>query len=190
MKLLFDFLPIVVLFLGYKLAGIYTATALAIDITILQLIIYYIKYQRLDGMLLTTGIMAILLGGSTLILKNDIFIKVKPTVVYWLFAVIFLGSQYFSEQAIIQRMLQQNIELPDLIWRRLNTSWALFFFAMGVANLFVIFNYSTEFWLYFKLIGIIGLTILFVIFQAIFLAKYFHPKETSHKLHSTRANHD
>lgn len=177
MKLLFDFFPIILFFISYKFYDIYVATAVVIAVSFLQVFVYWLKYRRIDRMLIITCALVTILGGITLVLHNEIFIKWKPTVIYWLFAVAFLGSQYLCQTSLIKRMLESNISLPEPIWKRLNYGWVCFFFTMGLTNLIVVYNFSTDVWVNFKLIGIVGLTILFVILQAIYLARHIEPDE-------------
>lgn len=172
MKLLFDFFPIVLFFIIYKLYGIYAATGVLIVASILQVLYTWLKHKRIDGLVLITCAMAIALGSITIILKNEIFIKWKPSVIYWLLAAAFLFSQFIGNKPIVQRMLQDNMKLPKHIWFRLNLSWVIFFASMGLLNVYVVYNFSTDAWVNFKLLGILGLTILFVILQAIYLSKY------------------
>lgn len=180
MKLLFDSLPILIFFIAYKFSDIYTATISVIVLTLLQVGFYWLKYRRIDRMLMLTAVLALLLGSITLLLHDEIYIKWKPTVIYWLLSVIFIGSQYISGKSIIERMLEGNLKLPKLVWNRLNLSWALFFFVMGVSNLFVVYHYSTDVWVNFKLIGILGLTLIFIILQSLYLARYIQPdRETN-----------
>ena len=177
MKLLFDFFPIIIFFAVYKFANIYAATATAIAVSLLQVLFYWLKYRRFDKMLVMTACFALFLGGSTLLLHDEIFIKWKPTALYWLLTITFLLSKPFSGKPLIQRMLEANIKLPDLIWSRLNLYWALFFLAMGIINLYVVYNYSTDIWVNFKLVGIFGLTLIFIVIQSIYLTRYIQPDD-------------
>lgn len=172
MKFLFDFLPLIFFFAFYYLFGIYYATGALVVISALMILISWIKHKRVDGMLLSTCTLAIILGTITIILKNEIFIKWKPSIIYWLFSLVFLISQFVSSKPIVQRMLQKNLKLPSHVWTNLNISWIIFFAAMGFANLYVVYHFSTEVWVNFKVFGIMGLTFLFVIIQSIFLSKY------------------
>ena len=119
----------------------------------------------------------VVFGGLTLLLRDPTFIKWKPTVVNWLFAAAFLLSQFFMQRSLLQRMMDHAIQMPADAWRRLNTAWISFFFAMGVLNLFVAYNFSEEIWVNFKLFGMMGLTIVFVIGQAFYLARHVTDKE-------------
>ena len=153
------------------------ATAAAIIASVLQLAFVWWRKRRVEKMLLFTTLIIVVLGSLTLIFHNESFIKWKPTVINWLFALVFFGSQWVGKKNLSKRMLGQNINLPDPIWKKLNNSWAAFFFLTGTANLYVAFHYSTEVWVNFKLFGILGLTLIFVILQALYLSK--HMKESS-----------
>lgn len=176
MKLLFDFLPILLFFIAYKISGIYIATGVAILVSCLQVAFFWHKYRRIEKMHLVTLALIIILGGATLLLHNTLFIKLKPTIINWLFALAFLASQFIGEKPLIQRMLANNVVLSDTIWRRLNLSWIIFFLVMGLANLYVMYNYDENTWVNFKLFGMLGLTVVFVFLQAIFLARHIEEK--------------
>jgi len=172
MKLLADFFPILLFFVAYKFFGIYIATVVAIGVAFLQVIYTGLRYRRFENMQIITLVLLVVLGGATLWLHDDMFIKWKPTVINWLFAAAFLGSQFIGKQPIIQRMMGGHVELPKGIWTKLNLSWVFFFTLMGLINIYVIYNFSTDIWVDFKLFGMLGLTILFVILQAVYLAKH------------------
>ena len=172
MKLLFDFFPVIVFFVAYKLYGIYVATMVIIAATSIQLGIFWLKHRRLESLHITTFTLVILLGGATLLLQDEMFIKWKPTVVNWLFAAIFLGSQFIGKRPLIARMAGNNLTLPDSIWTRLNLGWVVFFVALGIANLFVAYNFDTDTWVNFKLFGLMGLTLAFIIAQGVYLAPH------------------
>jgi intracellular septation protein len=114
-------------------------------------------------------------GGATLLLQDETFIKWKPTVLYWLFAAVLAGSALLRRN-LIRSVLSQEMHLPDPIWARLNVAWIVFFALMGAANLYVAFNYSTDLWVNFKLFGGMGLMLLFVVAQALVLARYVEDK--------------
>jgi len=179
MKMLFDFFPIILFFVAYKLQGIYIATTVAIAATFLQVGWVWLRHRKVETMHLITLGLIVVFGGATLYLHDEQFIKWKPTVINWLFGVAFLGSQYFGEKPFIQRMMANNIELPRPVWYRLNMSWALFFLFLGAVNLFVIYTFDTDTWVNFKLFGMLGLTFAFVILQAIFLSRYLPEPESS-----------
>jgi len=177
MKLVFDFFPILVFFITFKLFGIYTATAVFIVSSSLQIGIYWLVYRRFESMHWLTFILGITLGSATLFFHDELFIKWKPTALYWAFSTLFLGSQYFTEKPILQRMMETNISLSRSLWLRFNFSWAVFFLMMGFLNLYVVYNFSTNTWVNFKLFGLMGLTLFFVIIQSICMGRHVKDQE-------------
>ncbi len=178
MKLLFDFFPILLFFLAYKLYDIYAATLVAIAASCVQVTFAWFSTRRVEPMHLVTLVLIIVFGGLTLILKDELFIKWKPTVVNWLFGLAFLASQLFGRRTLIERMMRNNLALPGAIWRRLNLSWALFFLVLGGVNLFVVYTFDTDTWVNFKLFGMLGLTLVFVIIQSFYLSRYMIEAKT------------
>jgi intracellular septation protein len=172
MKFLFDFLPIALFFAAFKLAGIYVATGVAIGATALQVLWLKVRRQPVHGMLWASLAIIIVFGGATLLLQDETFIKWKPTVLYWLFSVVLAASAALFRKNLIQAMLSEQFKLPAPIWARLNWSWVLFFALMGVLNLYVAYNFTTDLWVNFKLFGGMGLMLLFVVAQSAVLAKY------------------
>ena len=186
MKLFFDFLPIALFFIAYKFGGgtyqwdgqdydvkgIYVATAVMIIASILKVAITWFLTRKVEKSHLITLVLVVVLGGATLWLQNPDFIKWKPTAVNWLFAAAFIGAQLFTDKSLLERMMAEHIQLPVAIWGRLNIAWVLFFIISGLANLYVAFNFPEEIWVNFKLFGLLGLTILFIIGQSVYLSKY------------------
>lgn len=175
MKFLYDFLPILLFFIAYKLYDIYVATAVAIVATAVQVGVSWLRHRKVERMPLITLGLLVVLGGATLVLRDATFIKWKPTAVNWLFGAVFLGSQFIGRKTIVERMLGANLDLPAPVWVRLNLAWALFFFAMGVVNLYVAFNFDENTWVNFKLFGMLGLTLAFVVGQGFYLARHIKP---------------
>lgn len=145
---------------------------------IVQISTNLIRGQRPDMMQLVTLAMIVILGGATLLFRNELFIKWKPTVVYWLLGCVFLGSQLLSEKTLVQKMLDKSLTLPTKAWTKLNISWFSFFFFMGLLNLVIVYSFDTDTWVNFKLFGTLGLTIIFVIVQGILVSKYL-PQQSS-----------
>lgn len=187
MKFLYDFFPVALFFIAYKTYDIFVATAVIIVASLVQVGSFWLKHRRFENMHLVTLALVVVLGGATIILHDDNFIKWKPTVVNWLFAVVFLGSHFIGKRTIIERMLASNISLPTQIWSRLSYLWIGFFLVMGIANLYVAFYYApelslaerTDLWVDFKLFGMMGLTFVFVIIQAFYLARHIQDNESS-----------
>lgn len=178
MKLFYDLLPILLFFVAYKLYGIFAATTVAIVAVGAQFVITLLKKQKPDLMQLITFAMVALLGGSTLLLQNELYIKWKPTAVYWVLAIAFAGSQWLGEKNLVKRMLDKSLTLPDKGWGTLNFSWVCFFLIMGFLNLFVVYYYDTDTWVNFKLFGTLGLTLVFVLFQGFLVSRYI-PKNSN-----------
>lgn len=186
MKLFFDFLPIVLFFIAYKfgggiyswngqeydIQGIYVATAVMIVATLIQTSYSWFRHGKVEKSHLITLVLVLVLGGATLWLQNPDFIKWKPTAVNWLFALAFVGAHVFTDKSLLERMMAEHIQLPSVIWFKLNIAWILFFILSGVANLYVAFNFDEATWVNFKLFGLLGLTVLFIVAQSIYLAKH------------------
>jgi len=180
MKLLFDFFPILLFFVAYKVFNIYVATAVAIAASFVQVGFSWWKTRKVEPMHLVTLVIIVVFGGLTLYLQDEQFIKWKPTVINWLFGFVFLASQWLGDKPMIERMMgsNANLVLPEEVWRNLNLSWTLFFFVLGGANFFVMTSFDTATWVNFKLFGMLGLTFLFVILQSVYLARHLPETET------------
>ncbi|MBN2885663.1 MAG: septation protein IspZ [Chromatiaceae bacterium] len=213
MKLLIDFLPVLLFFIAYKLAGIYVATGVAIAASAAQIGWSWIRQRRVETLPLVTLGLLVVLGGLTIALRDPIFVMWKPTLVNWLFAGAFLATQFIGQRTLAERMLGGAVRVEPPIWRRLNLLWGGFFLLLGAINLFVVYVASGYFsahqallaasalpgvdlnqcaslfsgatlelcerarasegiWVNFKLFGMMGLTLLFVIGQAVYLARH------------------
>ena len=176
MKFLFDLFPILLFFVAFKLSDIYVATAVAIAATFAQVGWLKLRGRKVEPMLWASLAIIAVFGGATLVLQNETFIKWKPTVLYWLFAAVLAGGEILAGRNLLRALLGAQLELPDVAWRKLNLSWIGFFAFMGAANLAVAYNFSTDAWVNFKLFGGIGLMLLFLLAQGLFLAKYVQEK--------------
>ena len=177
MKLLFDFFPILLFFICFKFWGIYAATAVAMVASLVQVIFHRIKHQHYEKMHLISMSLILVLGGATLFFHNPWFIKWKPTGIYWLSSLVFIGSSFIGKKPLIQKMMEGNISLPKKIWGRLNTAWAIFFILMGALNIYIAYHYDTDIWVNFKLFGGDGFTLLFVFLQSIYLTRHIIEKD-------------
>src|SRR4051812_30787526 len=178
MKLLFDFFPVLLFFVAFKLYGIYAATAIAIGATFAQIGWLWLRKRKIDNMLWVSLAVITVFGGATLLLQNETFIKWKPTVLYWLFGTALLVASLAFKKNLVRSMMEHQVSLPEDVWRRLQASWIGFFAVMGALNLYVAYNYSTDAWVNFKLFGGLGLMLAFVLLQALLLAKHVHDKNT------------
>jgi intracellular septation protein len=138
MKFLTDFLPVILFFVTYKLYGIYPAITVIMVATALQVGYSWLRHRKVEKMHMITLVLVLVLGGITLVLHDKVFFMWKPTVVNWLFAAAFIGSQFVgNRKTLVERMMSHAIEAPPVVWLRLNISWVLFFILMGFANLYV-----------------------------------------------------
>ena len=181
MKILFDFFPILLFFICYKFYGIYTATAIAMAASLAQVILFRIKYQRYEKLNLISLGLILVLGGATLFFHNPWFIKWKPTGIYWLSALVFLGSEFIGKKPLIQKMMEGNVNLPKKIWSRLNRAWTVYFILMGALNIYVAYHYDTDVWVNFKLFGGAGFMLLFVFIQAMYLTRHAIEEQPTEK---------
>ena len=172
MKFLFDLFPIILFFVAYKFAGIYAATGVAIVATFAQIAWVWFRHRKVDTMLWVSLVIVTVFGGATLFFQNPTFIKWKPTVLYWLFAVALVGAPLVLKRNLIRAMLEAQMHLPEALWSRLNLAWAGFFAAMGGLNLFVAYSFSEDTWVNFKLFGGMGLMLVFVLAQGMVLSRY------------------
>ncbi len=209
MKLLFDFFPIILFFVSYYQASFLInntfvgqlvnpdkpdfinatiiATAVAIIASFIQVAYHWFKTRKFQRMHIFSLVLITVLGSITIFLGNPAFIQWKPTVLNWLFSFVFLGSMFLGEKPIIKRMMSEQIALPENVWNTLNWSWVAFFFISGTANLYVAFYYDLgasdqarmDTWVNFKLFGLMGLTIAFVIIQAIYLSQHIVEEEST-----------
>lgn len=178
MKFLFDLFPVILFFAAYKFAGIYVATGVAIAATFAQIGWVHFRHGKVDKMLWVSLGLIVFFGGATLVLRDPTFIKWKPTVLYWLFATVLLGSVLLLRKNLIRAMLEAQVALPESLWMKLNLAWVGFFAVMGALNLYVAYHYSEADWVNFKLFGGMGLMLAFIIAQGLVLAKYVEEKET------------
>ena len=179
MKLLFDFLPILSFFIAYKLTDLYVATGVLIAATLAQVGWIWLRRRQVEKMPLFTAGLVLLLGGATLILHDPVFVKWKPTVVNWLFAAVFLGSLFVGRKTLPERMMGEHLELPARVWVKLTLAWTGFFLALGAANLYVAFRFDENTWVNFKLFGLLGLTLAFVLAQGFYLSRHLKSDDAS-----------
>jgi intracellular septation protein len=172
MKIFLDYLPIIFFFIAYKIANIYVATAVAIGVLVLQVGYNLWKYKKVETTQWINLTLLVVLGGATLILHESIYIKWKVSVVYWAFGLALLGTQWFTSKCLLKSLMGKQLSAPDKVWHTLTYAWATFFLIMGFVNMYVMFHYTTDQWVNFKLFGTLGLLIVFCIAQACYLNKY------------------
>jgi intracellular septation protein len=177
MQALIDFLPVIAFVATYWLSGDMSLAIMVImGAVTLQITATWLIKRELNKMLVASAVLVIVLGGISLALDNPLFFKWKPTGLYWLFAMAFLGSQFIGERPLAQRMMtsvsQDGLDLPDRVWRQLNLAWVLFFIVAGIANIYVAYNYEEATWVNFKLFGLLGITFVFLLLQSLWMSQY------------------
>jgi len=187
MKLIFDLFPLILFFGAYKFYDIYVATAVAIVASILQVLVFWSRQRRFESTHIITLAVIVIFGGMTLIFQDDLFIKWKPTIVEWIFALMILGSHFTGRRTAIEYLMGSKIVLPVRIWRKVNLSWGLFFLSVGALNIYIAFYFRvdlpeqvrTDFWVNFKVFGLMGLTLIFAIVQMLSVSKHLQTDEQS-----------
>lgn len=187
MKFLFDFFPAILFYITYKTSGDVTwlhQTAIPetqgmvngvfvmILATMVQLAYNWFRHTKVEKMHVVTLVLVVVFGGITIALEDPIYLYWKVSIINWLFALVFAGSHFFGKHTIIKRMMSHAITLPEHIWTRLSIMWIVFFGVVGFINLLVAFSYDFDTWMDFKLFGLMGLTIAFIIIQAIYLSRH------------------
>lgn len=174
-KFFFDLFPLILFFAAFKYTDdIFVATAVAIGATVVQFVWLKATSKKIEATHWINLTVIVVFGGATLYFQNDLFIKWKPTVLYWLFAAILLGSRLILQRNIMQALMGSQINMPAAIWDRLNASWVGFFLIAGLLNLYVAFSghFNESQWVNFKVFGLLALLILFVIGQSVWLGKH------------------
>jgi intracellular septation protein len=206
MKLLLDFLPIVLFFLAFKVAEsqpdaaaafasehfgflvsgglvgpkeapVLLATLVVIAATFLQIAWLLARGKKVDAMLWVSLGLVTVLGGATVWFHNETFIKWKPSVLYWVMGTAFWLSQALFRKNLLQALLGEQMQLPATVWRTLNLMWIGFFAFMGLANIYVAYSFSTDIWVNFKLFGGVGLMLLFTFAQGLYLSRHIKTED-------------
>lgn len=177
MSQLFEFFPIILFFIAFKLYNIFVATAVVIAATVSQVSYTWFKHRKVQTMQWITLALILVMGGATLYLQDEQFIKWKLSIIEWLFGIAFLGSQFIGKKPFIERMMSASLTLPAPVWRQLNTMWGSFFISVGFINLYVMYHYNTDDWVTFKTFVVPGLMFVFILLQMVFLFKHIPESE-------------
>ena len=205
MKLLLDFLPLVLFFGTFKYAEahkdwaatfasdhfgaivsggvvgpdeapVLLATLVVIAATLAQIGVIFARGKKPDMMLWITFVLVVVLGGATVWFHNATFIKWKPSVLYWAMGLTFWVSQTLFRKNLLQSLIGDQLELPAAVWQRLNFAWIGFFALMGLLNLYVAYSFSTSTWATFKAFGATGLMLVFMLAQGLYLSRHMKPE--------------
>jgi intracellular septation protein len=175
LKLALDLGPLLLFFFVNMRWGIYAATGTFMAATIVSLIVTYVLVKRIAVMPLVSAIVVMVFGGLTIYLQNDTFIKVKPTIIYALFAVLLLGGLAFGK-SLIAYVLDSVFQLDAEGWKKLTLRWGLFFVVMAIVNEIVWRNFTTDQWVAFKTFGFLPLTVIFAIAQTRLMMRHSFDK--------------
>jgi intracellular septation protein len=189
MQLLLDYLPIVAFFGAYiATKDIFLAIVVIMVVAPIVLAAQWFMTRKLNKMTAISTALVVGFGGITLLLDEPVFFYWKPTVFYWAFALACLVSHFVGEKTIVQRMLQAasqtsdtTLELPAQHWRTLNLMWIVFAVISGALNLYVAYTFSEPTWVKFKLFGLLGLTVVFLVIQSIWIASVVEPETETDK---------
>ena len=179
MKFLYDFFPVILFFIAFKVADIFVATAVAIGATVAQIGYTLLRRRKVSNMQWASCVIIVLFGGATLILRDETFIKWKPTVLYWLAGLAFIGALAFKTN-FVKAVMEEGggLDLPEPVWTKLAIAWGVFFLFSGALNLWVAYHFPTDAWVNFKLFGGMGLMLAFVIAQAFWISRHL-PEESA-----------
>jgi intracellular septation protein len=190
MKVFLEYIPLILFLLLYKLeprvvelggielgvGGIYSATGMLMISTVLVYGFYFLKEKSLSRMQWIVVGAVLLFGTTTLLLRSEDILKWKAPAVNWLIGLIFLGSQFFAKKNMAQSMFGHVVNMPDARWKRLNLGWALTFFVVGTANLFVAFRFH-EYWVDFKVFGSFGMLLIATVAQIVYIYPYLEQED-------------
>jgi intracellular septation protein len=208
MKLLLDFLPLVLFFGSFKLAEaqpdravdiatawfgpfasrgavdadtapVLLATAMVMLATAVQIGGLLARGRRVDALLWISLVLVLVLGGATLWFHSETFIKWKPSVLYWVMGAGLWISQTFLHRNLLHALMGRQIDLPGVVWQRLNFAWIAFFGLMGLLNIYIAYSYPTAVWVNFKVFGSLVLMLVFLVVQALFLSRFLKNEEPS-----------
>jgi intracellular septation protein len=208
MKLFLDFLPLILFFgtfqyadkhkewaaaiatsaFGFMVSGgvvgaeeapVLLGTIVMSVVTLVQVAVLKLRRQPIHLMLWITLVLVVVLGGATIWFHNPDIIKWKPSIAYWALGISFWVSRIAFDRDLLQEMLGTEMELPPVVWQRLNFAWVAFLGLMGLLNLYVAYSFSTSAWASFKVFGATGLMLVFSVGQVLYLSRYIKPEEAA-----------
>ena len=186
MKFLFDFFPAAAFLIAMFIPenredGIYLATQVIIVTSFLQIVVSWFFTRKIEKQYVLIFLVVLVLGSMTLLLHDERFIKWKPTIVFWLFSVICLGSEFIGKTNIPNKLMGHMFDAPTSVWLRVNISLILFFIVLGLVNIYVAYNYATETWAFFKVFGVMGINFVFILGLVMYLSRYMIEIEPEEK---------
>ena len=196
MKQLAEFIPIALFFIvyqldgesialfgwEYQLDGIFSATAVLMLATVLQVLVTYALTREFEKRLVWLLLAVLVFGGATLVFRNQMFIQWKPTIFNWALALAFAASQFIGDKNLMERTLGSQIHLPKPVWTRLNLLWIANFTIVGGLNLVVAYGFSEQAWVSYKLYSAIGFTLLLTVLTALLISPYLKEDESGEQM--------
>jgi intracellular septation protein len=179
MKLFFDFLPGLFFLAALFLFDIYTATAVVMAAMGIQILAMLALRKQISGVQWFTFGIVLIFGAATLLLHDANFIKWKPTVINWMFAALLLLGPVLLKKNFIRVLMGEHMTLPDAIWAKLNLGWAALLALLGALNLVIAYNFSERIWGLYKVFGMTGLMVLFIIAQTLWISRYLPQDEAT-----------
>jgi intracellular septation protein len=175
MQALLEFAPLLAFIIAYYIGGLYTATAVLMVAMVPLLVVDYLLQRRVSPMHALSAVLVFVLGGATLLFHDKHFIQLKPTALFWLAGLAFLGSFWIGQRTLTERLLtaalQDPLHVPQSVWRRLNALWVVFYAFLGALNLVLAYYASEKVWVNFKVFGLTPLTLVFVAAQVLWLTR-------------------
>lgn len=190
MHFFYEIFPVFLFFIAFKWYGIYTATKIGIIATFLQAVASRLYVGQWDKKQVITFLVFVCFGGMTLYFHDPIFVKWKPTIIFWIFSLVIIFTQLFTQKPLMQRLMEKMLEgkaiIPLNIWQRINLIWAIFFIFLGSINLYIAYHFDNDIWVNFKFYGITGAMIVLSVFQAVYLSKYMTEEKSNDSNQSSR----
>jgi intracellular septation protein len=182
MQLLIDFGPVIAFVVAYWLTDFKTAVLVIMAAVVVQVAATWLRSRTVSKMAIVSAALVLAFGGISLVLNNELIFKWKPTVLYWAMAIAFAISAFVGRKTLAQRMLEavpnEEFKLAAADWTRLNLMWVVYFAISGLANIFVAYTFDEATWVNFKLFGLMGLTLVFVVVQSMWIANRAEAEET------------
>ncbi len=177
MSSLLELLLLAAFIVAYYWQGIYVATGVLMVGSVLTVAASWLLTRKVKPILLITLVLSLVLGGATLLFRDPVFIKWKFSVVEWLLGGLLLGGHFLGKKSFIRLAMEESMQLPEPVWTRLDLMWSGFFLFLGTLNVYVMYAYSTDGWIRFKLYGSTGLIVVFAVVQSLYLARYMQTEE-------------
>lgn len=189
MQALIEYIPLILFFTVFKLVDIYWATALLMASTLIQVLYCYIKHKKVPTRHWIFFVIATVLGTLTLVFHDEQFVKLKATIIYAGLAIGLLLSRYCLDKNLVKKAFsailenasdnQSPVHVPAPLWEKLNLLWAVIFAAIAVLNMYIAYNFSLNFWVNFKVFGLMGITFICIFITIMMLFKYLPDDETT-----------